>query len=48
MKVIDIKEYRKKVNKLKELNKTVEPLLNKMTSDNKELKLKKQTLNHNN
>ena len=44
MKVIDIKEYRKKVNKLKELTKTIDPLLDKM-NDNKELKLSKKLIN---
>lgn len=43
MKVIDIKEYRKKVDKLKKLNETVDPLSKKMKEieNNKKLELKK-------
>lgn len=48
MKVIDIKEYRKRINELKELNKTIEPLIEKMTIDNKKLKLTKPSTLQNN
>lgn len=41
MKVIEIKDYRKKINQLKELNKLFEPLLDKMNTDDKKLKLNK-------
>ena len=41
MKVIDIKEYKKRLKKLKELTKTVDPLFEKMNENNKQLKLKK-------
>ena len=41
MKVIEIKDYRKKINQLKELNKLFEPLLDKMNIDDKKLKLNK-------
>ena len=47
MEVIDIKDYREKVKRLKELTKTIDPLLKKM-NENKELKFKKETLNNKN
>lgn len=40
MKVIDIKEYKKRLKKLKELTKTVDPLLEKMSKDTKKYNLK--------
>lgn len=39
MKVIDIKEYRKKVNKLKKLKDTIEPSTDKMLKIEKDKKL---------
>ena len=39
MEVIDIKEYRKKIEKLKELNKQTEPLLKKLIKNDNSKKL---------
>ena len=47
MEVIDIKEYKEKVKELKDLAKTIGPLLEKM-DEKKELKFKKETLNNKN
>jgi len=48
MKIIDIKEYIKKLKQLKELNKSVNPLFERMNEDKKQLKLKNNKLNYNN
>lgn len=39
MEVIDIKEYRKKINKLKKLNKEADPLLEKLIKEDNNKKL---------
>ena len=50
MKVVDIKEYKKYLKKIKKINESFSPLFDTMLQEekNKQLKLKKDKLNYNN